>query len=108
MFMRYHPNMCLLPAGLDDAGDFATHRELAELMATQPEFAVHAAWPAGQRATIAHPCLVAVAGQRLNLEARCVARFFRCLGVVDDRLEGKALLRELDDKHLALLVAIDQ
>src|SRR3954467_11397546 len=45
----------LSPAGLDHAGNFAPHGDLAKLVAAQPEFAEHAARPAGQPATVAQP-----------------------------------------------------
>ena len=63
---------------------------------------------AGQRATVAQPGLVGVARQRLDLEARLVLGFIRRLRIVDDRLQGVALLRVLRHELLALLVAVDE
>src|SRR5260370_23896163 len=44
-----------LPARLEHAGDLAVGGQVAHRDARQLELAVVAAWPAGQRAAVAHP-----------------------------------------------------
>src|SRR5438270_5994664 len=59
-----------LPAGLDDAGDLAAHREFAQLVAAEAELAEHPTRTARDRAAVAHAGRVRVARQLLNLLAR--------------------------------------
>src|SRR5215472_16192941 len=65
-----------LPARLDDARDLAAHRDLAQLVAAEPELSEHAPWTPGQRAAIAQPGRARVARQRLQLAARRGAILF--------------------------------
>src|SRR3954467_3280690 len=62
----------LLPARLDHAGDLAAHRDLADLVAREAEFAERAARAARHGATVAQAHGRSVAGQRLELRARLV------------------------------------
>src|SRR5215470_5903688 len=108
VMLIFHLTCIRLPARLDDAGDLTTHRELAELVARKSELAEIAARAAGQRAPVAQPGRVGVARQLLDLEPCREAHLFGRLGVVQDRLELLALLRELLHELAALLVAVDQ
>src|SRR5205085_8071855 len=74
-----------LPAGLDDAGNLAAHRELAQLVAAEAELAEHAARTARDGAAVAHSRGIRVARQLLNFLARSEAVLVRDLRVVDDR-----------------------
>src|SRR5258706_4125866 len=66
-----HSTLALrLPARLDDARDLAAHRNLAQLVASEPELAVHAARSAGEPAPVAQPRRARVAGQLLQLASR--------------------------------------
>src|ERR1700676_3579645 len=56
-----------LPAGLDHAGNFPAHRDLAQLVAPQAELSVDAARTSGQLATVAKPSGARVARQLLQL-----------------------------------------
>src|SRR5512144_2073930 len=98
----------LLPARLDDAGDFTLHRVLAQLVAAEPELAEVAAGPSRDRATVAQAGRVGVARQPLQREPRVVALLVRHLRVVDDRLQRRAPLRVLRDELHALVLAVDQ
>src|SRR5690242_12673357 len=80
------------PAGLDDAGNFAAHRELAQLVAAEAELAIHAARPAGERAAVADARRVGVARELLDRKARLEPRVVRGLGVLEDRDQRLALL----------------
>ena len=56
-----------LPAGLDDAGNVALERKLADLAASQAELAERAARAAGDAAAVAQPRRVGIARQLLQL-----------------------------------------
>src|SRR5580692_1978178 len=60
----------LLPACLGQAGNFAAHRNVAQLVAAQAEFAVRAARTPGQLASVAQPRRAGIARQLLQLVAR--------------------------------------
>src|SRR5262245_9806596 len=94
-----------LPARLDDAGHFALEREVAQLVATEAEFPVHAARPAGQRAAVAQPHRRGVARQLLQLGARFLARLVGGARVAQDVEELRALRLELLHSLAALLFA---
>jgi len=76
-----------LPAGLRQARNLAAHRDLAKLVAAEPELAEGAPGTARDLAAIAQPRRAGIAGQRLQLQARLVALLFGGGLVVDDRLE---------------------
>src|SRR3954466_5774832 len=78
-----------LPARLDHAGHLALEREIAQLVASQSEFAVHAARPAGQRATVAQANRRRIARHLLQL----VARDFLCL------VGGAAVVHHLEQRR---------
>src|SRR5438045_7001199 len=73
-----------LPARLDDAGHLALERQVAQLVATQPEHAVDATRTARQGAAIAQTHGRGVARQLLQLEPRLFLRLFGGPHVVDD------------------------
>src|SRR5689334_7987969 len=77
----------LLPARLDDARDLPAHTVFPQLVAAEAEFAEDTAWTTGDRATIAQPRRIRIAGQRLQLESRGEAVLFRNALVVDDRFQ---------------------
>src|SRR5687768_2106561 len=85
----------LLPARLDHSGDLATHGDLADLVAREPELAEGPARAPGDGAAVAQAHGRRVAGQRLELGARLVPRIVGCLGIADDREQLLALLRVL-------------
>src|SRR5688572_32867036 len=64
----------LLPARLDHAGDLAAHRDLADLVAREPELAERSARPPGDGAAVAQAHGGRVARQRLQLGADLVVR----------------------------------
>src|ERR1700752_3127788 len=96
------PICALLPARLDHSRDLATHGDLADLVAPQPELAERAARPAGHGAAVPQPHGRGIARQRLQLGARLFLRVFRRLGILDDREELLPLLGELLDGRHAL------
>src|SRR5215475_14050016 len=96
-----------LPARLHDAGDLPAHRDLAQLVAPQPEFAEYAARTPGQRAAVAQPRRARVTRQSFQLAARSGTVLVRDLGVVHDREQLGALLRVLLHDQAPLLVAVD-
>src|SRR5467141_5344826 len=94
-----------LPTCLDHAGHFAAQRQVAQLVATEAELAVHAARPAGQRAAVAQAHRRGVARQPLQLAA---GRFPGLVGgarVVDHLEQSGAPRLEFLDGPAALLVA---
>src|SRR5688572_26540030 len=97
----------LLPARLDHAGDLAAHRDLADLVACEPELAERAAGTARDRAAVAQAHGRGVAGQRLQLRARGVHRLLGRLGVADDREQLFAALGVLLHHGFALRLAVD-
>src|SRR6187397_2894698 len=96
-----------LPAGLDHSGDLATHGDLADLVAREPELAERAARAAGHGAAVAKPHGRGVARQRLQPGSRLVAGVVGRLGVLDDREESLALLGVLLNCGAALGLAVD-
>src|SRR5690606_2812418 len=61
------PGFQPLPAGLAEARNFAAHRRLAQLVASEAELAVVAARPSGDLATVAQADLARIARQGLQL-----------------------------------------
>src|SRR4051794_5508829 len=96
------------PAGLDDAGDVALERQLADLVAAQTELAERPAGATRQLAAVALARRVGVARQLLQLQTRGIAVLVRLLGVVGSRLQLVVLLRVLGDEAGALQLALDQ
>src|SRR5688572_19200133 len=94
-----------LPARLDHAGHLALEREVAQLVAPQPELAIHAARPAGQRAAVAQPHRGSVARQLLQLVAGGFFRLVGGAGIVQHLKQGGAFRLELLHRLAALLVA---
>src|SRR5437868_10825888 len=98
---------CLLPARLDHSGDLAAHRDLADLVAREAELAERAARAARHGAAVAQPHGRGVAGQRLQLRARLVARLVGGLRVLDDRQKLLPLLGVFLDQGDTLRLAVD-
>src|SRR5689334_14512458 len=94
-----------LPARLDDSRDFALEGKVAELVAGEPELAIHAARTPGQRAAVADTDRRRVARQLLQLGARFLFRLVGGTRVVDDLEQGRAFRLELLDGLAALFVA---
>src|SRR5260221_9559061 len=86
-----------LPARLDDAGHFALERQLAQLVAAEPEFAVDAARPPGQCAAVAQPHRRSVARQLLQLDACFLLRL----------VGGARILQPLEQSGAGQLVFLD-
>src|SRR5260221_5909925 len=97
----------LLPARLDHSGNLAAHRDLADLVAPEPELAEGSARASGDRAAIAQAHGRGVARQRLQFRAGLVAGVVGCLGILDHREQRLALLREPLHGSAALRLAID-
>src|SRR5512141_180263 len=97
----------LLPARLDHAGDLATDRDLADLVAPEAELAESAARAARDGAAVAQPHGGRVAGERLQLRPRLVARVVGRLRILDDREELLPLLRVFLHHGFALRLAVD-
>src|SRR5262245_57364160 len=94
-----------LPARLDHAGHFALEREVAQLVATQAEFLVHAARPAGEGAAAADAHRRRVARQLLQLVARGLLGLVGGARILQDLEQGGALRLEFLHHLLALVVA---
>src|SRR5262245_17799123 len=94
-----------LPARLDHAGHLALEREIAQLVASQSELAVHAARPAGEGAAVADAHRGGVARQLLQLVARGFLRLFGRARVVDHLEQGGAFRLEFLHRLETLLVA---
>src|SRR6266446_4553436 len=75
----------LLPAGLDHAGYLAPHRDLTQLVATEPELAEHAARSPRDATTVAQAHRRSVARQLLEFRPRLGAILVGALRVVDGR-----------------------
>src|SRR3979409_201798 len=97
----------LLPARLDHSRDLATHGDLADLVAPQPELAERAARAPGHGAAVAQPHGRRVARQRLELRAGLFLGVFGRLGILDDRQKLLALLGEFLHGRAALRLAVD-
>src|SRR4051812_1335648 len=102
-----HAHMSLLPARLDHAGDLAAHRDLADLVAREAEFAERAARAAGDGAPVAQPDRGRVAGLRLQLGAGLVAGVVGRLRILDDREQRLALLGVLFHHGFTFRLAVD-
>src|SRR6185369_4019615 len=102
-----HAHESPLPAGLDHAGDFAPHRDLAQFVAAEAELAVDAARAAGQLAAVAQPGRAGVARQLLQLVPRIETHVLGQLEVVDDRNKLGALFGVLLHHLAALQIAVD-
>src|ERR1700732_2023510 len=96
-----------LPAGLDHAGNFAAHRDLAQLVAPQAELAVDAARATGQPAAVAKPRRTRVARQLLQLVPGSKAILVGKPQVGDRRLQLGALLGILFHRHATLQISVD-
>src|SRR3954464_3904758 len=83
---------CLLPARLDHSGNLAAHRDLADLVAPEPELAEGPARAARDGAAVAQPHGRGIARHCLQLRARLVARLVGRLRVAQDREELLPLL----------------
>src|SRR5207302_1252492 len=94
-----------LPARLDHAGHLAAQRQLAQLVASQAELAVYAAWSAGQRAAVAQAHRRGVARQLLQLVAGRLLGLVGGTRVVDHLEQSGAPRLEFLDGPAALLVA---
>src|SRR5690554_4942292 len=81
----------LLPARLDHARDLAAHRDLAQLVARQPELAEIAARAARERAAVTQTHRARIARQLLQLLARLLLRVVRCACVVQYGEQRRAL-----------------
>src|SRR6185369_11353853 len=102
----WSPATSRLPAGLDDAGNVALERELADLAAPQPELAERATRAPRDAAAIAQPRRVGVARQLLQLQPGRVTLLVGTLGVVGHRLQLGKLLGVLGDQLLALVFTL--
>src|SRR3990170_569994 len=98
----------LLPARLDHAGDFPAHGDLAQLVTPQPELAVHATRPPGQRAAVTKPHRARIPRQLLQLGACLGALFVRAPRVVDRFNELRTTSGELRHGLAAFVIAIDK
>src|SRR6266853_4640753 len=96
-----------LPAGLDHAGNFSAHRDLAQLVAPQAELAVDAARATGQPASVAKPRRTRVARQLLQLVPRSQAVLVGEPHVGDRRLKLGALFGILFHHHAAFQISVD-
>src|SRR5688572_23458754 len=94
-----------LPAGLDHAGHLALEREVAQLVASEAELAVHAARPAGERTAVAQAHRRRVARQLLQLDARFVLRLVGSARILQHLQQQGAFRLELLDCLASLLVA---
>src|ERR1700690_3447577 len=103
MLMLYLPS----PAGFGHAGNFPAHGDVAQLVASQAELAVHAARAARQLAAVAYPRGAGIARQLLQLHARRHALVFRLLEIIDDGEQRRAFGREFLHGLAALFVAVD-
>src|SRR6202171_6092881 len=97
----------LLPARLDHSGNLAAHRDLADLVAPEAEFAERAARPAGDRAAVAQSHRGSVARQRLQLGARLGLGLVGGLRVLQHGAQLLALLGEFLHGGTALRLAVD-
>src|SRR5207245_11644969 len=93
------------PARFDDAGDFAAQGEVAQLVATQAELAIHAARTPGERAAVAQAHRRRIARQLLQLGASLFARLVGSARIVDDLADRRAFRLELLYGLAAFLVA---
>src|SRR5206468_4895577 len=75
------------PACLDDAGNLAAHGDVAELVASEAEFAKHAARPPGELAAVAQAGGTRIPGQLLELAPRSCLVLVGPLGAAQDRLQ---------------------
>src|SRR3972149_2937165 len=98
----------LLPARLDHAGDFPAHRDLAQLVTSQPELAVYATRPPGQAAAVAKPHRARIPRQLLQLGACLGPLFVGALRVVRDLNELRATGGKLRHRPAAFVIAIDK
>src|SRR5215831_16388939 len=98
---------CLLPARLDHPGDLATHGDLADLVAREPELAERAAGTTRHGAAVAKAHGGSVAPQRLQLRARLLLRVVGRLRILDDRQKLLAALREFLHGRAALGLSVD-
>src|SRR5689334_13778085 len=97
----------LLPARLDHAGDLAAHRDLADLVAREAEFAECAAGTSRDGAAVAQPHGGCIAGHRLQLGAGLVAGIVGGLRVAQDREQLLAALGEFLHRGFAFRLAVD-
>src|SRR5437667_196395 len=89
------------------ARNLAAHRDVTQLVAPEPELAVHAAWPPGELAPVAQPRRARVARQLLQLAPRRQPLFVGKLDVANKRQQLGAPLGVLLHRQPPPLVAID-
>src|SRR5215471_2211581 len=97
----------LLPARLDQPGNLAAKRDLAQLVSREAELAKDPAGPARELAAVAKTHGRGVSRQLLKLLARLLAILVGALHVVDGRKQLGAACGELSDRLAAFLIAID-